>query len=104
VAAIRRILSRWTSRKYRAARSITRWRTRLAELSSSHAAGLNPDVSVSTGPAWRAILHAAAEAASDLIVMGAHGSTADGHFGSNVDRVVREAQCPVLVVRGGDHA
>jgi nucleotide-binding universal stress UspA family protein len=88
-----------TYRRYREEEA----RTRLAELASSHAAGLNPDISVSTGAAWRAILHAAAEAASDLIVMAAHGSVADGHFGSNVDRVVREAPCPVLVVRGGDH-
>jgi nucleotide-binding universal stress UspA family protein len=88
-----------TYRRYREEEA----RTRLAEMVSSHAAGLNPDISVSTGAAWRAILHAAAEAASDLIVMGAHGHVADGHFGTNVDRVVREAQCPVLVVRGGDH-
>jgi nucleotide-binding universal stress UspA family protein len=88
-----------TYRRYREEEA----RTRLAEMASSHAAGLNPDISTSTGAAWRAILHAAAEAASDLIVMAAHGSLADGHFGSNVDRVVREAPCPVLIVRGGDH-
>jgi nucleotide-binding universal stress UspA family protein len=75
-------------------------RARLAELASSQAAGLEVDISVATGTGWRAILNAAAETPPDLLVLGTHGQTADGHLGSNADRVVREARCPVLVVRG----
>jgi nucleotide-binding universal stress UspA family protein len=35
----------------------------------------------------------------DLIAMGAHGAGFGIHtlFGSNVDRVLRQAQCPLLV-------
>ena len=51
--------------------------------------------------AYKAILHHAAEAQADLIVMGAQG--ADGLelmlYGSNTQHVVRAATCPVLTVR-----
>lgn len=53
------------------------------------------------GKPYREILAYAGEQESDLICMGAHGA---GYgmstlFGSNVDRVLRQAPCPVLVAR-----
>jgi nucleotide-binding universal stress UspA family protein len=78
-------------------------RTRLAELATAQAAAVETTILVTTGAAWRGVLHAAAEGASDLIVIGAEGGTREGRLGSNVDRVVREAVCPVLTVRGVNH-
>ena len=56
---------------------------------------------VETGTAWRKILHVAEEMDADLIVMGAHAQGALGRalFGSTTTHVVRQAACPVLVVR-----
>jgi nucleotide-binding universal stress UspA family protein len=57
---------------------------------------------VVVGRAYREILQAAAEAGSDLIVMGAQGRGGLGLalFGSTTQQVVRAATCPVLTVRG----
>jgi nucleotide-binding universal stress UspA family protein len=56
---------------------------------------------VRTGVVHREILAAAQEHSSDLIVLGAHGRGGFDAvvFGSNAARVVRAANCPVLVVR-----
>jgi nucleotide-binding universal stress UspA family protein len=61
--------------------------------------GLPLDVRVAPpGPAWDAIVRAAADA--DLVVMSSHGhdSLGDHILGSTTDRVLRHASCPVLVV------
>jgi nucleotide-binding universal stress UspA family protein len=57
--------------------------------------------SVRWGKPYREILSYAGDQQIDLICMGAHGA---GHgmsalFGSNVDRVLRQAPCPVFVAR-----
>lgn len=51
-------------------------------------------------PAWSALVHAAEEKQADLIVMSSrgHDSLGDHILGSNTDRVLRHAQCAVLVV------
>lgn len=56
---------------------------------------------VETGPAWRQILRVAQESNADLVVMGAHsgGALARMFLGSTANHVVRQAPCPVLVVR-----
>ncbi len=56
---------------------------------------------VQEGPPYREILGYADEQAADLICLGAHGANfgANTLFGSNVDRVLRQAGCPVLVAR-----
>lgn len=53
------------------------------------------------GRPFRQIVQAAREHAVDLIVIATRGHTGLKHvmFGSNAERVVREAPCPVLVVR-----
>jgi nucleotide-binding universal stress UspA family protein len=53
------------------------------------------------GTPWRAVLQVADETGAELIVMGAHsrGALDRAFFGSTVNQVVRQARCPVLVVR-----
>lgn len=57
--------------------------------------------SVSEGQAYREILNYAEKNQIDLICLGAHGAGFGMRtlFGSNVDRVLRQAPCPVLVTR-----
>ncbi len=57
--------------------------------------------SVREGRPYREILNYAAENEIDLICLGAHGAGFGMQtlFGSNVDRVLRQAPCPVLVTR-----
>jgi nucleotide-binding universal stress UspA family protein len=56
---------------------------------------------VREGKAYREIVSYAVEQEIDLICIGAHGQgfKLGSLFGSNTDRVLREAPCPVLVVR-----
>ncbi len=56
---------------------------------------------ISEGYPYREILNYAEKNAIDLISIGAHGAGFGMHalFGSNVDRVLRQAPCPVLVAR-----
>jgi nucleotide-binding universal stress UspA family protein len=60
---------------------------------------------VSEGQAYREILNYAERNAIDLICIGAHGAGFGSRalFGSNVDRVLRQAPCPVLVARSLKH-
>lgn len=53
------------------------------------------------GIAYSAIVEAAAKIKSDIIVMGSEGRTGMRRFlvGSVAEKVVRHAQCPVLIVR-----
>jgi nucleotide-binding universal stress UspA family protein len=54
---------------------------------------------IDEGPVWERITQAAREERADLIVMATrgHDSLSDVLLGSNTDRVVRHAPCPVLV-------
>jgi nucleotide-binding universal stress UspA family protein len=56
---------------------------------------------VAAGKPYREILRVAAEETADLIVMGAHarGTLGKLFLGSNASQVVRQAACPVLIVR-----
>jgi nucleotide-binding universal stress UspA family protein len=56
---------------------------------------------VRVGPAYREILSYAEEESIDLICLGVHGAgfTMRALFGSNADRVLRQAPCPVLIAR-----
>lgn len=56
---------------------------------------------VETGTAWSEILRVASEMNADLIIVGAHACGAVGRmlFGSTASQVVRQASCPVLVLR-----
>jgi nucleotide-binding universal stress UspA family protein len=61
----------------------------------------NVKYTVSDGHPYREILSYAEHNAIDLISIGAHGTGFGMRtlFGSNVDRVLRQAPCPVLVAR-----
>ena len=63
--------------------------------------GVAVDFLVWEGDPGESIIEAAAAEAADLIVVGSHGRGTVGRFliGSVSDHVVRNAQCPVLVVR-----
>lgn len=56
---------------------------------------------VRLGKPYREVLDYAKEQQIDLICMGAHGAGFElqALFGSNVDRVLRQAPCPVLIAR-----
>lgn len=58
-------------------------------------------VLVVDGDAVEQILRAAHEQQADLVVIATHGRTGVKHFvlGSVVERVIRGAHCPVLVIR-----
>jgi nucleotide-binding universal stress UspA family protein len=64
--------------------------------------GLRYEVHIELGYAATEIVKVAAEKEIDLLVMGCHGLTGIAHvlFGSTAERVVRQAQCSVLTVRG----
>lgn len=61
----------------------------------------NIKTAVRWGKPYREVLSYAKEHEIDLICMGAHGAGFEMQalFGSNVDRVLRQAACPVLVAR-----
>ncbi len=60
-------------------------------------------VRVERGAAWDVIVRVAAEEEADLVVMASkgHDSLSDSVIGSNAERVVRHAPCPVLVAETG---
>jgi nucleotide-binding universal stress UspA family protein len=57
---------------------------------------------ITRGRAYVEILHKAHEWKADLIVLGAKGLTLpeEAFSGSTAERVMKEAQCSVLIVRG----
>jgi nucleotide-binding universal stress UspA family protein len=61
----------------------------------------DPEVRIACGKPYQAILRAAGEDASDLLVLGVHGARPVDRmlFGSTAQHVVRQAGCPVLTVR-----
>ncbi len=79
-------------------------RVRLCELVAQRGdLGPEPEVKVEMGRPAKIILKAAADTASDLIVIGARGAVAlprlASHFGSVAHKIVCRAVCPVLTVR-----
>jgi len=61
--------------------------------------GLPVTAQVFVGPVWERVVHAATIEHVDLVVMATrgHDSFSDRVLGSNTERVVRHAPCPVLV-------
>jgi len=75
---------------------------RLSVLAAKHAQTAKVRCLVSRGDAAAEIGRLAAEEKADLIVLATHGWTGWRHlvFGSVAEKVLREAPCPVLSVRG----
>jgi universal stress protein A len=73
----------------------------LAEMVQQQLSGVNYKISTKIGEIARSVLEVAHEVRADLIVMATHGRSGLPHFflGSVAEKVVREAQCPVLTVR-----
>jgi len=67
--------------------------------------GFNLATLTRNGTAHTEIIRAAQELDVDLIVMGTRGICTAEHtvIGSTAERVVRDAPCPVLVVRKKEH-
>jgi len=77
-------------------------RLKLQELvTQAEGLGLKVRSRVVPGKPWQKIVEVAGEERADLIVIGTHGRTgfAREAIGSTAERVVRQARCPVLVVR-----
>lgn len=60
---------------------------------------------VAEGPPYQAIVEVAKKRRPSLIIMGTHGRGVLAGFllGSNAERVVKTAPCPVLTVKGNHH-
>jgi nucleotide-binding universal stress UspA family protein len=71
----------------------------LHEFFKEHFGGLDVLPSVRTGHVWERIAHGAASLTNGLVVMSTrgHDSFSDRILGSNTERVLRHAPCPVLV-------
>ena len=71
-----------------------------AELRAS--TGIPTSVSVLTGTPHSALCEAARSLEADLVILTTHGYTGLNRFwlGSTAERVIRQAPCPVLAVRG----
>jgi universal stress protein A len=78
----------------------------LAHFVETHVAGTpladRVDARIAAGLAFEEVPREAAAWGADLIVMGTHGRQGLSHLllGSVAERVIRDAPCPVLVVRG----
>jgi len=83
-----------------------RERVAQALVARGRSAGVAVDFLVWEGDPGEAIIEAAAAERADMIVVGSHGRGTVGRFliGSVSDHVVRNAPCPVLVVRSGTPA
>jgi nucleotide-binding universal stress UspA family protein len=76
-------------------------RTRLEEIARVYAEGASYDLLTRLGDPTQEILKAAKQLAADVIVMTTHGRKGFSRVlhGSVAENVIREAACPVLVVR-----
>jgi len=77
-------------------------RAELAVFCDTHfAGGVEYEVLIRTGSAYREINAVIPELKIDLVVMGTHGTTGLDRFffGSTAERVLRGALCPVLTVK-----
>jgi universal stress protein A len=77
-------------------------KAKLMELAKSRLRGVKYELKTTVAQPSAAILHAQKTLGADVIVMSTHGRRGLAHFflGSVAERVVREAECPVLTVHG----
>lgn len=79
---------------------------KLQELAKETAgkSGLNVNVLIRKGKVYEEIVDAANDLSSSFIIMGTNGSTGLKRFiGSNALRVIKEAHCPVITIKGKYH-
>jgi nucleotide-binding universal stress UspA family protein len=77
----------------------------LQYLTITYCQGLQVEHCVGPGQASLAVLEESARIKADLVVMAASGRSRVARFfvGSTADRVIREANCPVLVIPAHEH-
>ena len=77
-------------------------RRQLDAFAREYLAGLSVDTVVAVGVPHVEIVEVARSHSADMIVIATHGRGFISHaiLGSTAERVVRRAECPVLVVRG----
>lgn len=77
----------------------------LAALQARLAGNVRCQTMTRKGSAEHEIIDAAKELSSDLIILGTHGRTGVERLlmGSTVEKVVRRAGCPILIVRPHEH-
>jgi len=77
-------------------------KAKLMELARTHLAGVKYELKITVAQPSAAILHAQKTLGADVIVMNTHGRRGLSHLfmGSVAERVVREAECPVLTIHG----
>lgn len=75
-----------------------------AVVAAAEAAGVEATGTVVHGTPYEEIVDYATDTGDDVIVMGTHGRTGLGHFllGSVAERVIQQADVPVMVVRSPD--
>lgn len=68
--------------------------------------GLEASASLADGVPFIEIIRAARKHNADLIIMGTHGRTGLSHvmMGSQAEKVVRQAPCPVLTIKSAQHS
>jgi nucleotide-binding universal stress UspA family protein len=67
--------------------------------------GLNVNILIRKGKVYEEIVNAANDLNSSFIIMGTNGSVGlrKRFIGSNALRVIKEAQCPVITIKGKQH-
>ena len=77
-------------------------KAKLVDLAKTHLAGVKYELKTTVAQPSAAILHAQKAVDADIIVMSTHGRRGLSHLfmGSVAERVVREAECPVLTIHG----
>lgn len=84
-------------------KKITKAMEKLAE-DTSKETGLKIEIIVTRGKIYEEITKAAKKLKCNFIIMGTNGSTGLKKFiGSNALRVIREAPCPVITIKGKKH-
>jgi nucleotide-binding universal stress UspA family protein len=83
--------------------SLPESRSQLLEALVARAAdwGITPEIIVKQGESYKAIVETAQQCGAGVIVMGSHGRTGLTRLlmGSNTEKVIGHAACPVLVVK-----
>lgn len=68
-------------------------------------AGVKVNTTIRRGKVYEEIVHIADETDAKFIIMGTHGAVGlkKKFIGSNAARVIKEANCPVITIKGHDH-
>ncbi len=81
--------------------------TRLDKLANDvqQETGVTVNTTIRKGKIYEEIVHVAKETEAKFIIMGTHGKVGlkKKFLGSNASRVIKEAECPVITIKGKEH-